>query len=120
MSMLHGFQCQLNRNNDKVYESTTSVVRAVMTMTKEAPTVEPEGYLTMVRVSCLCCLLSPTGAQLLVPIHSMTVSRLSGHLYIKKRKDFSLRFIYLFIRFFLSPVNRKSVYWNLLCKTNQP
>ncbi|XP_070195798.1 focal adhesion kinase 1-like isoform X3 [Littorina saxatilis] len=40
---------QLNRTNDKVYESTTSVVRAVMTMTKEAPSVEPEGYLTMVR-----------------------------------------------------------------------
>lgn len=47
-------QSKLNRNNDKVYESTTSVVRAVMTMTKEAPAVEPDGYLTMVRVSPLC------------------------------------------------------------------
>ena len=94
--MLHGFQCQLNRNNDKVYESTTSVVRAVMTMTKEAPTVEPEGYLTMVRVSCLCCLLSSTGAELLVHMHSVTVSRLSGHLYIKKKKRPFFK-IYLFI-----------------------
>lgn len=40
---------QPNRVNDKVYESTTSVVRAVMTMTKEAPMAEPEGYLIMVR-----------------------------------------------------------------------
>ncbi|XP_076440427.1 focal adhesion kinase 1-like isoform X3 [Babylonia areolata] len=40
---------QPGRVNDKVYESTTSVVRAVMTMTKEAPAVEAEGYLTMVR-----------------------------------------------------------------------
>ncbi|KAL8582128.1 hypothetical protein ACOMHN_004047 [Nucella lapillus] len=40
---------QSGRANDRVYDSTTSVVRAVMTMTKEAPAVEAQGYLTMVR-----------------------------------------------------------------------
>ncbi|BFY99899.1 hypothetical protein BsWGS_02941 [Bradybaena similaris] len=40
---------QLSRVNDGVYDSTTSVVRAVMTMTKEAPQVNAEGYLEMVK-----------------------------------------------------------------------
>nr|KAG5701159.1 hypothetical protein BaRGS_023268 [Batillaria attramentaria] len=40
---------QTNRANDKVYEMTTSVVRAVMTMTKEAPTVQADCYLQMVK-----------------------------------------------------------------------
>ena len=55
--MITCLQSQPDRTNDKVYEWTTSVVRAVMTMTKEAPSVEPEGYLAMVRVSCFPCSL---------------------------------------------------------------
>ncbi|CAL1531010.1 unnamed protein product [Lymnaea stagnalis] len=40
---------KLSRVNDSVYDSTTNVVRAVMTMTKDAPRVEAEGYLEMVK-----------------------------------------------------------------------
>ncbi|XP_059144130.1 focal adhesion kinase 1-like [Physella acuta] len=40
---------KISRVNDGVYDSTTSVVRAVMTMTKEAPQVDAEGYLEMVK-----------------------------------------------------------------------
>ncbi|RUS76887.1 hypothetical protein EGW08_015356 [Elysia chlorotica] len=36
-------------SNDGVYDSTTSVVRAVMAMTKEAPLVSAESYLDMVK-----------------------------------------------------------------------
>ncbi|XP_013077783.2 focal adhesion kinase 1 isoform X2 [Biomphalaria glabrata] len=40
---------KISRVNDSVYDSTTSVVRAVMMMTKEAPHVDAEGYLEMVK-----------------------------------------------------------------------
>ncbi|KAL8623580.1 hypothetical protein ACOMHN_000185 [Nucella lapillus] len=43
-------QGRLDRSSDRVYEWTTSVVRAVMTMTREAPSVEPQTYLNMVKV----------------------------------------------------------------------
>ncbi|KAH9504131.1 putative serine/threonine protein phosphatase, partial [Bulinus truncatus] len=40
---------KISRVNDGVYDSTTSVVRAVMLMTKEAPQVDADGYLEMVK-----------------------------------------------------------------------
>ncbi|XP_025110216.1 focal adhesion kinase 1-like isoform X6 [Pomacea canaliculata] len=40
---------QQSRANDSVYELTTSVVRAVMTMTKEVPSVQSDCYLEMVK-----------------------------------------------------------------------
>uniref|UniRef100_A0A0B6ZXT7 non-specific protein-tyrosine kinase n=1 Tax=Arion vulgaris TaxID=1028688 RepID=A0A0B6ZXT7_9EUPU len=40
---------KLSRVNDGVYDMTTSVVRAVMTMTKDAPQVNADGYLDMVK-----------------------------------------------------------------------
>ncbi|XP_012946181.1 focal adhesion kinase 1 [Aplysia californica] len=49
MDGLTGTNSKLSRVNDGVYDSTTNVVRAVMTMTKEAPTVQADGYLDMVK-----------------------------------------------------------------------
>lgn len=46
-------QSQQSRANDSVYELTTSVVRAVMTMTKEVPSVQSDCYLEMVKVTAL-------------------------------------------------------------------
>ncbi|GFS03507.1 focal adhesion kinase 1 [Elysia marginata] len=46
---LSAAKSKLSRENDGVYESTTSVVRAVMAMTKEAPLVSAECYLDMVK-----------------------------------------------------------------------
>lgn len=46
---LSSAKSKLSRENDGVYNSTTSVVRAVMAMTKEAPLVSAESYLDMVK-----------------------------------------------------------------------
>jgi hypothetical protein len=40
----------LDRTNDNVYNSTTSVVRSVMTLTKEASSVKAEEYTMLVKV----------------------------------------------------------------------
>uniref|UniRef100_A0A0B7BAE7 non-specific protein-tyrosine kinase n=1 Tax=Arion vulgaris TaxID=1028688 RepID=A0A0B7BAE7_9EUPU len=46
---LPGTAMKLSRSNDGVYESTTSVVKAVMIMTKEAPQVDADGYVELVK-----------------------------------------------------------------------
>ena len=42
----------LDRTNDRVYDTTTNVVRSVMSMTKEAHSVRAEEYVDLVKVSC--------------------------------------------------------------------
>jgi len=44
-----GVITQISRMNNGVYDSTTNVVRAVMSMTKEAPLVDADKYVDMVK-----------------------------------------------------------------------
>lgn len=43
----------LDRSNDNIYNSTTSVVRSVMVLTKEASNVKAEEYTNLVKVKII-------------------------------------------------------------------
>lgn len=45
-----GYNKGLDRTNDPVYENTTSVVRSVMTLTKEVHSVKSDDYVDLVKV----------------------------------------------------------------------
>ena len=56
----------LDRTNDHVYESTTSVVRSVMALTQKAPTVRPDEFVDLVKVPYCFRLSNPTTVTFLI------------------------------------------------------